>query len=166
MEKRLALLAVFILLSLACVVQSLYYFPQLPEKVARHYDAAGQADAWGDKSDQLNFQLKTIAFLSGTILLVGLSISKVPDSVINLPHRDYWLSSERRQNTKKCISSVLFGFGSITMLLFFDLYNQSIQVNLGHAAKLSHIWISLGTYVTITITGCLVIYIKLNKKPT
>lgn len=157
-------MAVFLILCIACVVQALYHYPHLPDEVARHFDATGQPDAWGAKKDVLNFQLKTIGFLTMTFLLSGFFVSKVSDSAINLPNKDYWLSPERRQNTIDYLLSVFFGFGSVTMILLLDLYHQSIRVNLAHATKLGHIWISLGMYITIALTGVVTIYSKFSKR--
>lgn len=99
---RTSRLAILLLLVLA-FLQYAYFAPLLPERVASHFDAAGQADGWSSKTAFFVFNL---AFVAGMALLfLGLTAwqGRIPSAWINLPHKDYWLAPERRAATLETI---------------------------------------------------------------
>ncbi len=67
-------------------------YPELPERIASHFNGAGVPNGWMTK-DQF-FTLN--AFLVGMAVFTGLfppfMIAKVDPSLINLPNKDYWLA--------------------------------------------------------------------------
>lgn len=72
---------------------------ELPERVATHFDFAGRANGWLSRPNHLLFMT---AFGVGLpLFLVGVisSIRWLPAGMVNIPHRDYWLSAERRGET-------------------------------------------------------------------
>ena len=69
---------------------------QLPERVATHFNAAGEPNGWMSRADQL-------AFMAGfgmafPLFMIGIcwSVRFLPVWMINLPHKEYWLAKERR----------------------------------------------------------------------
>ena len=72
---------------------------QLPDQVATHFDSSGQPNGWMSRSTHLLF---TMALCFGVPLFVVATLFVVrclSDSIINIPHRDYWLAAERRAET-------------------------------------------------------------------
>ncbi len=108
--------------------------------------------------------LVTVAVMALTFLGFGLAMPKMPNSIINLPNKDYWLAPERRQQTLDYMLSRFMWLGSITMLLLLDVFQQSFQVHLGKATKLNHVLLSLGAYLAVTTAWCIAIYSKFRKK--
>lgn len=154
---------VFLLLCVACVIQALHYYPRLPAEVAHHFGVSGQPDAWGSKLHFLIIYLVTVAVMAATFLGFGLAMPKMPNARINLPNKDYWLAPERRQQTLDYMLPRFLWLGSITMLLLFDVFQQSFQVHLGKATKLDHVLLSLGSYVAVITVWCIVINTKFRK---
>lgn len=73
--------------------------PMLPLRMATHFDAAGNPNGWMSRSEHLIFMG---AFGIGfPLFIIGMCwmARYLPMSAINLPHRDYWLSSERRDES-------------------------------------------------------------------
>ena len=160
--SRLAL-AVFLLLCAACVGQALYYFPRLPAEVACHFGAAGQPDAWCGKGEFLSFHLGTIAFLTAVFLGVGLALRKLPDEIINLPNKKYWLAPERRKRTMDGLRIRMLWMGSLTLVFMLDLVGQTFRVHLGQADRLNHAWASLGVYLAATAAWAVALHSKFRK---
>ncbi len=67
-------------------------YPQLPDRVASHFDLSGKADGWSTKQGLLRAYLGIIGLVALTILGGAFGVSKLPVSVINLPNRELWLS--------------------------------------------------------------------------
>lgn len=64
---------------IALIGVALYYYPSLPERIPRHFNAAGEADAYGPKATL--FLLPII----GTVLYAGLTILNRHPYLFNFP---------------------------------------------------------------------------------
>jgi hypothetical protein len=62
--------------------------------------------------------------------------SKLPMSLINLPHREYWLAPERRAETLAFLDSSFAWFGCVVLLVVIDAVNYAIGRNLHPGAQL------------------------------
>jgi uncharacterized membrane protein len=73
--------------------------PMLPPRMATHFDGAGNPNGWMSRSAHLIFMG---AFGIGfPLFIIGMCwmARYLPLSAINLPHREYWLASERRDES-------------------------------------------------------------------
>jgi uncharacterized membrane protein len=157
-RKRTVATVVFVLLCAACLGHAFYFYSQLPERVAHHFGPDGKPDAWGDKMQFLVVYLITIAVMGIVFFGLALAMRRLPTTAINLPHREYWLAPERREETVAGMVSAFLWFGSLTLLLFLDIFHQAFQVHLGKAAGLTHPWISIGVYLAASLVWCVVFF--------
>lgn len=94
-------MAAILLAALAAggLVQHAWYWQQSPNRVATHFDIHGKPDNWMDKTSAtlliLAVQLGLPLLLVGTAAL----IESIPNSLINIPHREYWLQADRRSQS-------------------------------------------------------------------
>ncbi len=161
--RRLSL-GVFLALSTFCLLQGMYYFPQLPERVAVHFNTAGRPDAWSAKTAFLAFYY--IVTGTSVVLFLGLSYIMVliPVKLINLPNKDYWLSDERREETLGFLCRYFLWFGSATILLLIDVFHQSMLVNLGKAETLPHVGHSISAYIVFSAVWIAGLFVRFGKK--
>lgn len=68
----------------------------LPDRVATHFNASGQADGWMTKLEHLTFM--SVFGIAFPLFLMGIfwGTRFLPIGAINIPHREYWLSDTRR----------------------------------------------------------------------
>lgn len=158
-------LALLLLLTAACVAHGLYYYPLLPDQVARHFDGSGRPDAWGSKSSFLAVYLSTVALLDAVFLGIAWMLPRLPDSRISLPQKELWLSPEHRRRTLDLWAAALLGFASLTLLFLLDVFHQSFRVHLGQANRLEHIGWSLGLYLFLTTAGCVALVLWSRRGP-
>jgi hypothetical protein len=90
------IIAVAVAIGLALQV---WYWPQLPEKMATHFDAQGNADDWMDKQSATALSCSLVVLVPLFFIGINLLIRWLPTSLINLPHREFWLSEERREES-------------------------------------------------------------------
>jgi hypothetical protein len=128
-----------------------------------HFAADGQPDSWSSKDKFLNFYLATGAFFMILFMGIAFGMKYIPASLINFPNKNYWLSPERRQNSLDFFSGYFLWFASATILLLFDIMNQSIRVHIGEVGKLPHPMMSLGLYLGFTVVWCAGIIFKFVK---
>lgn len=158
-------LILFTLLLLLCLGHAAYYYPLLPDRVASHFGASGQPDAWSGKESFMKIYLMVIVFMAGLFPGIGLIMRRVPADLMNLPNKDYWLSPERRRETIDVLSRQFLWFGSATLLLLLDIFHQSFRVHLGKAQALEHPWLSIVTYVVFTTFWSVALIVKFMRVP-
>src|SRR5882724_4015238 len=95
MDSRLPKLCFLFLLLYAAVHFSSYY-SQLPDVVQSHFNREGMPNGWQSKPVFFFFFLG--ATVIATLITFGLPaiIRSMPTEIINLPHKAYWLSPQRR----------------------------------------------------------------------
>lgn len=147
------------------VAHALYYHGQLPETVASHFNAAGEANGWSSRTTFTALYLATTGIMALCFLGPIWLMPKIPDSMINMPHKDYWLAPERRDETFQILNEYLLWLASATMLFLIDAFHQTIQVNLGESKTLGHFWWGLGAYVGLTTVWCALFYRQFMRTP-
>ena len=104
-------------LMVVSVVQHVWYFPQLPERVATHFGTDGQPNHWmsrtGSTSLLAGLQLGVPLFLVGVTSLAR----RLPNSMINIPHKDYWLHPDRREASLAHMGGMLAWIAVMTSIL-------------------------------------------------
>jgi len=108
----------------------------LPERVASHFGLYGQANGWMSKEADL-------LFLGGVgiglpLFIVGLTYVTrfFPDSMFNLPHKEYWLAPERRQQTVNFIFQHSLWMAGLMQLFLSWVNFLTIMANKGPSARL------------------------------
>ena len=84
-----------------------WYLPQLPDRIATHFGMNGEPNEWMSKTNATLLLAGIQVGLPLFLLGVGLLIPKVPNSMINIPNRDYWLQPERRVASLGRVSTML-----------------------------------------------------------
>jgi uncharacterized membrane protein len=112
--------SIFVLLVVFGAGQFFYYAPRIPDVLGSHFGRSGLVNGWQTKAAFFFTELAMI--LLATVISFGIPriIAAMPASLINLPHKDYWLSPERREEMLAYIRvwSAWFGCGLLVFLLF------------------------------------------------
>jgi uncharacterized membrane protein len=158
-------LIVFIILLLLCIGHAVYYYPLLPDRVASHFGASGQPDAWSGKESFVKIYLIVMTSIAILFPGIGLMLRKTPTSLIYLPNKDYWLSPERKQETIDVLSRQFLWFGSATLMLLLDIFHQAFRVHLGKAQALNHPITSIAVYVAFSVLWSIALIAKFMRRP-
>ncbi|HEY6010488.1 MAG TPA: DUF1648 domain-containing protein [Nitrospirota bacterium] len=156
---------IFIIILLLGLVQAVYYYPLLPDRVASHFGVSGNPDAWSSKDSFM--KIYGIAILVVAVLFsgIGFLLRKAPTSLINLPNKAYWLSPEQRDETVDGLSRQFLWPGSATLLLIQDIFHQAFNVQLGRAQTLEHPIASIVVYAVFTIIWNIALIAKFKRVP-
>jgi len=126
----------------------IYYWPYLPEKVAIHFNALGQADNWTSKTGFLFLSMMVLIFTNGLFQIIIANLPSFPKELVNIPKRDYWFSGGRREITVKKITNYLLWLANITGLFLVGLFYLIVQANYYHASRLGNtFWILFVVYL-------------------
>lgn len=149
-------IAFFIALAVFTLLQIWFLGNQLPAEVPVHFGIDGQPDRFSSRGEHL--WTMTSLVIGTTIFLLGICwlTPKIPDSMINLPNKEYWLAPERRQATIIRVQTMLVWVGVLTTLLFSTLAFLSWLVGMQYAASISPwFWIAVVIYMGTTMYLCL-----------
>ncbi len=121
--------------------QVAFYFSRLPDPVATHFGTGGEPDGWSSKT---SFALTWIGVsLALYLLFFGIArlLAVMPSSMVNIPHRDYWLAPERRQPTVAVLDDWLGGIVAGTAMFLIVLLQLIINANLsGSGLGIGFMW--------------------------
>lgn len=126
-------------------------YERLPERMASHFDASGRPDGWMSKG---GFVALFLGITAGIALLFGgliALIPRIPDHLVNMPNRDYWLAAPRRAETHRAIAQNLVLHALLAMAIMAYVLFGTIEFNLSKSEKSSvSIWIPLVVYLIVT----------------
>ncbi len=135
---------VSLVLLLAVALQIAYYYPQLPDRVAAHFDAVGRPNGWAPKEAFLALYALVVALMMALFVIVPMLVARLPVSLINLPNKEYWLAPERRRQTWLMIRSSLAALGNATVAFVLIVFQLVIHANLSPPPVLSPaMWVLL-----------------------
>ncbi len=119
------------LLTVVGICQHVWYWPQLPPTVATHFGADGRPNDWMSRGNGtavlLGFQVVFPWLLANLVRLIGV----LPNSMINIPHREYWLDSDRRGATLAWLGGFLSWMAVATGILMTVLAHFTFRANVG-----------------------------------
>jgi len=161
---KLPLYIVLFLFGLA-IAQSVYFYPLLPDVVGSHFDAAGKVNGTSSKLVYFIVYFVSLALTSSFTVLLPLVFKYLPTSVINLPHREYWLSGDRRAESLQFLNVHFSWFGVATMLLMVIIFHLTFIANLSPIKELSlpAPWVLLAAFVIFTIWWTVVLLRRFPK---
>jgi uncharacterized membrane protein len=147
-----ALRRLFYGLVVLAALQVMYYYPQMPEVVASHFDGRGTPNSWSGRNVFFAIYLAMIAMLVGVFILVPRWSERRIGFGMKIPNRDYWLAPERRQHTLAFFQRQMIVMGVIHLLLAIFTVQLAIMANLEQEARLrSGIGWALGLYFLFII---------------
>ena len=122
---------VFAALLVAVVAQAVVYYPQLPERMASHFNGAGAPDGWSSKASFFGLQAFVVSVVAACFAILPAWIQRLPARLINLPNKDYWLAPGRRPATMARVGAALTWFGCAVLTFILAIAWLVIRFNLG-----------------------------------
>jgi uncharacterized membrane protein len=161
---KLPLYIVLFLFGLA-IAQSIYFYPLLPDIVGSHFDVAGKVNGTSSKLGYFIIYFVSLAITSSFTVILPLVFKYLPTSVINLPHREYWLSGDRREESLQFLNVHFSWFGVATMLLMVIIFHLTFIANLSPIKELSlpAPWVLFAAFVIFTIWWTVVLVLRFPK---
>jgi uncharacterized membrane protein len=122
----------------------------LPAKVASHFNAAGLPDAWESRDVYLSGMALVCLGVPLFLLAIFWSVCWLPDSMVNVPNREYWLSPERQPQTARLMFEFGQWFAVLQGLFFLLLHWLVVAANRQAPVQLSWlVWPALVVYLML-----------------
>ncbi len=104
------------------VVQCFVLRPLLPERVASHFDFNGKPNGGMNRDTFVVTMLATNLGLPVFMVLLSWITRILPNSLINVPHKEYWLTPERRRTTLQWFEQWMVWISSATGLFLIAMF--------------------------------------------
>ncbi len=166
MNSRFAPYIISLIAFAGFIIRAIYWLPLMPDKIAIHYGFNGTADNWGNKMEFIILMGGLMLFLG--MLFFGLSalMTRLPDTMINLPNKEYWLAPERRETSLNTVAQLMKDIGSRTLLFFAVIFEITCRSNASLSLQIDTqlFFIVFGMYLFAVIVS-IVYFVKQFSKP-
>ena len=126
-------LTVMLLLAAVAAIQMTHYYPLLPERLAVHFGSSGEPDGWSSKGEfMVLFGAMEVFFVLFGVGL-ALALDRIPVAFINVRHKDYWFSPERREESLEFMKNQILWIEAATLGFFVAIAQLIFRGNLGDA---------------------------------
>ena len=159
MKKHTMAAAVFVLLAVLAVAQSLSFLVGPGDPLN-----PGEGGTAGESTVLLIVQLFTITVLVVTFLGASMAMPRIADWALSIPNKEYWLGPERRQETMDYVVRWLLWFGSLNLLLMLMIFRQAHLSRLGQADP-AGMWVVMAAYVAGSIVFTVRLLIRFSVPP-
>lgn len=137
---------IVLLCTLFVSAEYFYYYAELPDKMASRFDAQGQPIGFMAKDRFIGFMAGTWILLLVVLALPMAFVSRMPDSLLNLPHKEYWLAPERSESTRNRLGSCMNWISASTFLFMAYMFHGVLLANLPPHPPLTA-WAALVVYL-------------------
>src|SRR6266851_2820598 len=91
--------AIFSALIVYGALQGYYYASRMPDILATHFGGRGFPNGWQTHSAFLVTELFVVALATVIGFGVPALLGAIPVSLMNVPNKEYWFATERREST-------------------------------------------------------------------
>ena len=116
--------------------QMFYFYTKLPPVVASHFGGQGRPNGWMTRDVSLIFHLCLVGLMLAVFFGVPRLLRRLPVSVINLPHREYWLAPARAEASMQAFEDRFNAFGLAVIAFQTSVLQLVYRANLDPAPRL------------------------------
>lgn len=110
---------------------------RLPERIATHFKSGGAADGWMSRASHFKFMLTFGLLFPLSVPAVCYGVRFLPDSLVNIPRREFWLAPERRPQTMNYLFGHALWFGCLAVCFVAGSHLMVVDANLRNPPMLS-----------------------------
>ena len=153
----------FALIALA-TAQIAYYYPQMPEVVASHFDGLGAANGWSGSNGFFGLYITMLVLLVLVFIYAPRWSEKRARFGMKIPNCNYWLAPERVEQTREFFRRQMLVMGVVHLSLVIFTVQLVIQANFDQSPRLHHsiAW-APGLYFVILIGWLIHFFLRFRK---
>ena len=153
MEARWKPVHVWLIFVLLHAAQTIYYYPRLPAVVAQHFGSNGRPNGWAPREAFFVISWVILLAISALLMLTPRLLKRVPVAMINLPHKDYWLAPERKDQSLSFLEREMQWMGVLTIAFLVLVLHLAIRANIDPAHRLENV-LFLALMAGFLISAC------------
>lgn len=122
-------LPTLVCLTVFTVVFVIYTSQYLPEQVATHFGAGGQADGWMTRHGYVLFMTALTIGMTTLVSFVAGTLPRKFPQWTNVPNRDYWLAAEQREDSLAFLSAHGKRLGYVIAMMMLAMHYILLLAN-------------------------------------
>jgi hypothetical protein len=126
----------FFLTLAVCFVELFWAYYQLPERVRAHLPSWFHFGAEGPRWVFVAISGSIPVLIAIAVLISIRLVKREPEKFLQIPHRDYWLAPERREQTLDSIASRIYLLGAIKFVADAIFIYAAVRANLAGTSEL------------------------------
>jgi serine/threonine-protein kinase len=139
------------LLWLVALAQNAFYWQYLPERVATHFNGSGKPDGWMSRDNATMTMMAFQTLMPLMFIALGYAIYRIPTSLINIPHREFWFHPDRRDAAIQFIARNTAVFSLGLSLFFMGINHLTFRANTnGGVLEPVGFWILMACFLAFT----------------
>lgn len=127
-QPRTLIWILLLLIALGLVQMALFY-PRMPDTMAVHFDASGQADGWSARSSFFGTMAVLHVGISLLMLAVAYLMKVVPMRFMNLPRKEYWSDPDHEDEARDSLYAYMLWFACSTAALLNAIMYMTFRIN-------------------------------------
>jgi uncharacterized membrane protein len=135
MSRRHIPMLAFAAIALLLAGEFAALWSQLPARLATHFGLSGEPNDWSTPAELVRSASLLVAMCAAVFLLAPL-LERLPDRLINLPNKDYWLAPDRRSATFGAMRDWLRWLMVVTLAIVALVMTLIIHANLSSPPRL------------------------------
>jgi hypothetical protein len=127
--------------------------------IATHFGPAGEANGYMARGFYVRFMLAFVVVLPLALNFLINRVLRLPNTRINIPHREYWLAPERRADTVGRLQRHMMFFGVLLAAFLCYVHWQVVQANTRSPPVLDSVRFSTGlaTFMAALVTWIVIL---------
>jgi uncharacterized membrane protein len=156
---------VLLLLLGAVGLQTVYYYPQLPETVASHFSGSGTPNGWSSRQEFFGIYWGMVVVMLLVLYGLPLLYRRFPKISSNIPNKEYWMAPERREETFAFLSARMHWFANATIVFLISTMQLVILTNFDAQPNLpaGQVWTLTGFFLSFTVGWMIHLYYRFAK---
>lgn len=122
-------LLVLLALAVIAATQAASSYPELPEALAVHFDAHGNANGWSGKDAFLITHGSIVVVMLLSALAVAFLGDRIPASILSIPNCEYWMTPERRRATLRYTWTRVLWIEAASLAFMIAIAEMIFRVN-------------------------------------
>jgi uncharacterized membrane protein len=137
----------------------------LPDVIATHFGPSGAANGYMPRTFYVRFMLIFVVLLPLSLNFLISRVLRLPNTRINIPHREYWLAPERRAHTVERLQRHMKFFGVLLAAFLCYVHWQVVRANTHSPPVLDNVQFSTGlaTFMVALVTW--IVVLRRNFRP-
>jgi serine/threonine-protein kinase len=141
--------------------------PQLPDRVATHFGAGGEPNGWMTRTGHVQFTLLFGLLVPAFVIGIFATMRYFGDGWINVPHKDYWLAPERREQTFAFMARQGFWFAGLFIAFLTGIHYSILAANARTPVSLPAsdvVWIA-GGFLVASVIWVVKLIARFSRRP-
>ena len=157
----------FVVLAVGAAIYFSSFYAQMPEVVASHFNARGVPNGWQTKSAFFSV-FAGVGILAAVVgFVIPRMIAAMPPQWINLPNKDYWLSSEHAAESMQFMSVHFAWFSCALLVVMIFTFDYALKSNLHpqDPPDISRLWYILAGFLLFMVVWTVRMFKRFARPP-